>query len=160
MGTSWESPRNAKAPESGASGNRECGNLFPELKATREKIDPKDPIPIFREPIYRLTVNVGGEENTKTLRHTYANRSSALWAARAGRKKVQRGSATLSFTLARGQPELSPEWRYRVEGIKADIGAVVWLGERATHQLRDAGLTTALEMERRQQSEPNRPGQS
>ncbi|MCY1533753.1 Large polyvalent protein associated domain 30 [compost metagenome] len=31
------------------------------------------------------------------------------------------------------------------------------LGERVTHQLSDAGLTTALEMERRQQSEPNRP---
>lgn len=95
----------------------------------------------------RMEAIVGDEDNAKTLRHTYANRSSALRAARSEWKKIQRGSATLSYTLARGRPDLSPEWQFRMEGIKADIGALEWLGERVTHQLGDAGLTTALELE-------------
>ncbi|BAU74375.1 phage late control D family protein [Metapseudomonas furukawaii] len=97
----------------------------------------------------RLEAIVGDEDNAKTLRHTYADRSSALRAAKAEWKKIQRGSATLSFTLARGRPDLSPEWRYRVEGIKTGIGAIEWLGERVTHELADGGMTTGLELEQR-----------
>lgn len=98
----------------------------------------------------RMEAMVGGEENAKTLRHTYANRHSALRAARSEWKKLQRGGATL-------RPELSPEWHYQMLGIKAEIGALEWLGERVTHQLGDGGLTTGVEMQtRRQETERDR----
>ncbi|MDE3738572.1 phage late control D family protein [Pseudomonas resinovorans] len=103
----------------------------------------------------RLEAIVGDEDNAKILRHTYANRSSALRAARAEWGRIQRGSSTLSLTLARGRPDLSPEWRYCVVGIKAEIAKVAWLGERVTHRLGDGGLTTALELEARH--DPTKP---
>ncbi|MFU5016732.1 phage late control D family protein, partial [Pseudomonas aeruginosa] len=48
----------------------------------------------------------GGGENLKELRHTYADQQSAVRAVRAEWKRLQRGTATLSYTLARGRPEL------------------------------------------------------
>ncbi len=95
----------------------------------------------------RLEAIIGDEDNAKVLRHTYANRSSALRAARAEWGRIQRGSSTLSLNLARGRPDLSPEWRYRVQGIKAQIGKTKWLGEQVVHRLGDGGMTTALELE-------------
>ncbi|MDH4560650.1 phage late control D family protein [Pseudomonas sp. BN411] len=95
----------------------------------------------------RMEAIIGGEENAKTLRHTYADRSSALRGAKSEWKKIQRGSATLSYTLALGRPEISPEWRYRVRGIKAEIGDVGWLGERVIHRMTDSGFAADLEMQ-------------
>ncbi|QEY63379.1 phage late control D family protein [Metapseudomonas lalkuanensis] len=95
----------------------------------------------------RLEAIIGDEDNAKILRHTYANRSSALRAARSEWGRIQRGSSTLSLNLARGRPDLSPEWRYRVQGIKAQIGKTKWLGEQVVHRLGDGGMKTALELE-------------
>ena len=44
----------------------------------------------------------GGGDNLKDLRHTYSDQQSALRAARAEFRRLQRGSATLSYTLAMG----------------------------------------------------------
>jgi phage protein D len=95
----------------------------------------------------RMEAIVGGEENAKTLRHTYANRSSALRAARSEWKKIQRGSATLSFTLARGRPELVPELSFTLHGIKPEITAINWLGETVTHSLSQSAYTSRLELQ-------------
>lgn len=90
---------------------------------------------------------VGSEENAKTLRHTYASQENALRAARAEWKRLQRGSATLTYTLAIGRPDLLPEQTFTVSGIKDEIGAIVWLGSKVTHNLTDSGYTNSLEMQ-------------
>lgn len=90
----------------------------------------------------------GGGDNLKDLRHSYGDQASALRAARSEWNRLQRGSATLSYDLARGRPDLIPELTYSLQGIKAEIDAIVWHGGNVQHSLTaDAGYTTSLELE-------------
>ncbi len=95
----------------------------------------------------RLDAIVGTEDNLKTLRHVYADQHSALEAARSEWRRLQRGQASLSYSLARGRPELSPEQTYSLVGLKPQITDVVWLCSRVIHSLSDSGLITSLELE-------------
>ncbi len=85
----------------------------------------------------------GGGEN----RHGYTDQASALQAARAERNRLQRGSATLSHTLARGRPDLILDQTYSLTGIKAEIAAIIWLGGNLRHSFAPESLTTTLELE-------------
>ena len=90
----------------------------------------------------------GGGDKIKELRHTYSDRDSALRAARSELNRLQRGSATLSYNLAKGRADLIPELTYSLHGIKAEIGAIVWYGGNVQHSLTaDGGFTTSLELE-------------
>lgn len=90
----------------------------------------------------------GGGDNLKDLRHTFSDRESALRAARAEFNRLQRGSATLSYTLAKGRPDLIPELTYTLQGVKSDIDAIIWYGGNVQHSLTDsAGYTMSLELE-------------
>lgn len=89
----------------------------------------------------------GGGDNLKDLRHTYTDQKSALQAARAEWNRLQRGTATLSYTLAKGRPELIPELTYSLVGVKAEIDAIVWLGANVRHSFTPDSYTTALELE-------------
>ncbi|MHB2139883.1 phage late control D family protein [Pseudomonas monsensis] len=90
----------------------------------------------------------GGGENLKDLRHTYSDRQSALRAARAEFNRQQRGSATLSYTLAMGRPDLIPELTYTLEGVKPEIDEIIWYGGNVQHTLSaDNGYTVSLELE-------------
>jgi phage protein D len=89
----------------------------------------------------------GGGDNLKELRHTYSDRSSALRAARAEWQRVQRGTASLSYSLAKGRPELTPDQTYSLTGIKAEIAAIVWLGGNLRHSFTPDSYTTSLELE-------------
>lgn len=90
----------------------------------------------------------GGGENLKDLRHTYSDRQSALRAARAEFNRLQRGSATLSYTLAIGRPDLIPELTYTLEGVKPEIDEIIWYGGNVQHSLSaDSGYTVSLELE-------------
>jgi phage protein D len=90
----------------------------------------------------------GGGENLKDLRHTYSDRQSALRAARAEFNRLQRGSATLSYTLARGRPDLIPELTYTLQGVKAEIDEIIWYGGNVQHSLSaDNGYTMSLDLE-------------
>lgn len=90
----------------------------------------------------------GGGENLKELRHTYADQTSALRAARAEWNRLQRGTATLSYTLAHGRPDLIPELTYTLAGVKAEIDAIIWHGGNVQHSLTpDAGYTMSIELE-------------
>jgi phage protein D len=90
----------------------------------------------------------GGGENLKDLRHTYSDRQSALRAARAEFNRLQRGSATLSYTLARGRPDLIPELTYTLQGVKAEIDEIIWYGGNVQHSLSaDNGYTMNLDLE-------------
>ena len=90
----------------------------------------------------------GGGDNLKDLRHSYSDQQSALRAARAAFKRLQRGSATLSYTLARGRADLIPELTYTLQGVKAEIDAIIWYGGNVQHRLTaDGGYTLSLELE-------------
>lgn len=90
----------------------------------------------------------GGGDKVKDLRHTYSDRDSALRAARSELNRLQRGSATLSYNLAKGRADLIPELTYSLRGVKSEIDAIVWYGGNVQHSLTaDAGFTTSLELE-------------
>lgn len=90
----------------------------------------------------------GGGDKLKDLRHTYSDRDSALRAARSEFNRLQRGSATLSFNLAKGRADLIPELTYSLHGVKDEIDAIVWYGGNVQHSLTaDGGYTTSLELE-------------
>ncbi|MEN5143543.1 phage late control D family protein [Pseudomonas juntendi] len=90
----------------------------------------------------------GGGDKVKDLRHTYSDRDSALRAARSELNRLQRGSATLSYNLAKGRADLIPELTYSLRGIKSEIDAIVWYGGNVQHSLTgDGGFTTSLELE-------------
>lgn len=89
----------------------------------------------------------GGGENLKDLRHSYTDQASALNAARAEWGRVQRGTATLSYALARGRPELIPELTYSLIGVKPEIDAVVWLGANVSHSFSASAYTVSLSLE-------------
>ncbi|WP_409269745.1 phage late control D family protein [Pseudomonas sp. KCJK9044] len=90
----------------------------------------------------------GGGDKVKDLRHTYSDRDSALRAARSELNRLQRGSATLSYNLAKGRADLIPELTYSLRGIKGEIDAIVWYGGNVQHSLTaDGGFTTSLELE-------------
>ncbi|EBP3998761.1 phage late control D family protein [Salmonella enterica subsp. enterica] len=90
---------------------------------------------------------VGSDENLLVLRHTYANRGNAERAALSAWKRLQRGTASFSITLATGRPEITPEYPVRVQGFKPEIDSAKWTITRVTHTLNDSGLITGLEME-------------
>ena len=89
----------------------------------------------------------GSGENLKELRHSYTDQASALRAARAEWKRLQRGTATLSYTLAKGRPELTPDQTYSLHGVKAEISAIIWLGGNLRHSFTTESYTTSLELE-------------
>lgn len=104
----------------------------------------------------RRSVLVGVIGNAKRMRELFASEEDALENARAEWQRLQRGVATLEFTLAYGRPDLAPQTRVRFPSMKAPIGSITWLLSRVEHRLEDNGLTTRLEgetLESAQQSE-------
>lgn len=86
-------------------------------------------------------------DNMKTLRHTYSSQANAKRAARTEWRRIQRGMAQFSLTLARGRAELFPDLRVAVSGWKPEIDGTEWVLTKVTSNLGDGGYTTALEME-------------
>ena len=76
----------------------------------------------------------GGGDNLKDLRHSYSDQQSALGAARAAFKRLQRGSATLSYTLARDRADLISELTYTLQGVKTEIDAIIWYSGTMQHR--------------------------
>ncbi|TKJ63978.1 late control protein [Pseudomonas sp. CFBP13506] len=90
----------------------------------------------------------GGGDNLKDLRHTYSDQQSALRAARSEFRRLQRGSASLSYNLAMGRPDLIPELTYTLQGVKEEIDEIIWYGGNVQHSLSaDGGYTVSLELE-------------
>lgn len=87
-----------------------------------------------------------GELETDWLR-CFAFLASAQKAAEADWQRVQRGTASLSYTLAKGRPDLIPERTYSLTGIKTEIATIVWLGSHVRHSFIAESFTTSLELE-------------
>ncbi len=115
-------------------------------RAKAARLVSKDPAKAAMEAP-ALALPEGGESNVKILRHLYASKESARRAARAEWRRLQRGMATFSMTLAIGRPELIPEQPVTVSGFKAGIDNTDWILTRVVHSLSESGLTTALELE-------------
>lgn len=145
----------------GNGGKTASGAELPHITLTRADGDQHRYLVADREAYdgvraYYYNVNsakkeeaiAGGGDNLKDLRHTYSDQASALRAARSEWNRLQRGSATLSYSLAKGRPDLIPELTYTLQGVKDEIDAIVWHGGNVQHSLTaDGGYTTSLELE-------------
>lgn len=93
-------------------------------------------------------VNTEGQK-IKTLRHLYATESGAWSGARGAFKKIQRGVAEFSITLAVGRPDLYPETPAVVKGFKPEIDAEAWLIIEVSHKIDSGGYTASIQFEAR-----------
>lgn len=93
-------------------------------------------------------VNTDGQK-IKTLRHLYATESGAWSGARGAFKKIQRGVAEFSITLAVGHPDLYPETPAVVKGFKPEIDAEAWLITEVSHKIDSGGYTASIQFEAR-----------
>ena len=93
-------------------------------------------------------VNTEGQK-IKTLRHLYATESGAWSGARGAFKKIQRGVAEFSITLAVGRPDLYPETPAIVKGFKPEIDAEAWLITEVSHKIDSGGYTASIQFEAR-----------
>ena len=93
-------------------------------------------------------VLVGSDENARWLPATYHSEAEAKEQAEAAQKRNQRGAATLSYNLALGRPDLYPEQRVKISGIKPQIDDTEWLIVKTRHTISGSnGYTTQLDME-------------
>ncbi|OKP01226.1 phage late control D family protein [Xenorhabdus eapokensis] len=90
---------------------------------------------------------VGTQENILTLSRIYSNKESAERAAIAVWKKMQRGAAQFSITLALGRADIYPETPIQLEGFKPEIDETDWTLVKVTHTLNNSGFTTSLDLE-------------
>jgi hypothetical protein len=128
--------------------NRTDGDQHRYLQADRDSYDGVRAYFYDVNSAKKQEAIAGGGDILKDLRHTYSDRQSALRAARSELNRLQRGSATLSYTLARGRPDLIPELTYTLQGVKQEIDAIIWYGGNVLHSLSaDNGYTVSLELE-------------
>ncbi|PWB14221.1 DNA primase [Acinetobacter sp. AM] len=92
----------------------------------------------------RQKVTVGiSDENTRELRNIQRDKQTAEHVAQAEYNKIKSKSATFSFKLAYGNPELIPEAPLQFIGFKSLIDDIVWLGTKVVHTLdASGGFTT------------------
>jgi len=98
----------------------------------------------------QMQVLAGTNERVKRLRGTFPNVAEAEAAAWANLKRSQRGEAEFGITLAKGRPEVGPEYRLKVFGLKPQINSRDWVVTRASHSLSDSGLVTSIDAETQQ----------
>ena len=96
----------------------------------------------------RKSVLAGNSGNAKRLRETFDTEKVAQEHAQAEWQRLQRGEATLSYTLALGRADVTPEQHVTLRGFKPEIDAITWLLTKVTHTITgSAGFSTALELE-------------
>ncbi|MGO4222121.1 phage late control D family protein [Lysobacter sp. TAF61] len=96
----------------------------------------------------RKSVLIGESGDAKRLRETFNSEAEAREHAAAEWQRIQRGAATMGYTLALGRADLYPEQKLRVSGFKREIDETKWLIAKTTHTISgSAGFTTALELE-------------
>ncbi|SLM62810.1 Gene D protein [Dickeya aquatica] len=89
----------------------------------------------------------GSDGNVFVMRKTFKTERAARIAADAHWRKLQRGAAEFSVTLARGRAELYPEMHARMSGFKLPIDTADWVITRCVHEIGSSGFTTSLEFE-------------
>lgn len=98
----------------------------------------------------KLEVVVGDQsnQNIKELRHIHRDKQTATLAAKAKLNHFKRTAETLSYKLARGNPELIPEQTFLFIGLKEQIDEIFWLGTTITDIFDSStGYTTEIQLE-------------
>lgn len=126
---------------------REDGDSHRYLQADRNKYSGVKAFYYQPNSAKREEVVVGTGEGLKELRHVYSDETSARRAAESELSRLLRGTATLSYTLARGRPELMPEQTFALVGVKDQIDEITWLGKSVSHSLTADSYTTSVELE-------------
>lgn len=82
------------------------------------------------------------------MQATYATEAEARRRATAELQRADRGTATLSISLAVGCADVYPEQSVTLSGYKPEIDGDDWLASRAAQTISgDGGFTTSPEME-------------
>ena len=89
----------------------------------------------------------GDSNNVFTLPTIYANKESAMRAARAKWERIQQGSVQFSINLAMGRPELYPETPIKVRGFKEAIDRQNWIINTVVHTLNASGYVTKIDLD-------------
>lgn len=124
-------------------------NAYPNKKTTQQTKNVKGKtFKAKKKENDNQKVNTEGQK-IKTLRHLYATESGAWSGARGAFKKIQRGVAEFSITLAVGRPDLYPETPAVVKGFKPEIDAEAWLITEVSHKIDSGGYTASIQFEAR-----------
>lgn len=124
-------------------------NAYPNKKTTQQTKTVKGKtFKAKKKETDNQKVNTDGQK-IKTLRHLYATESGAWSGARGAFKKIQRGVAEFSITLAVGRPDLYPETPAVVKGFKPEIDAEAWLITEVSHKIDSGGYTASIQFEAR-----------
>ena len=124
-------------------------NAYPNKKTTQQTKTVKGKtFKAKKKETDNQKVNTEGQK-IKTLRHLYATESGAWSGARGAFKKIQRGVAEFSITLAVGRPDLYPETPAVVKGFKPEIDAEAWLITEVSHKIDSGGYTASIQFEAR-----------
>lgn len=124
-------------------------NAYPERKTVKKRKNAKGKtFQANKKENVNRRIDASGQK-IKTLRHLYATENSAWSGARSAYKKLKRGTAQFSITLAAGRPDLFPETPATVSGFKPEIDAEQWLVTEAAHKLDGGGYTTVITLEAR-----------
>jgi phage protein D len=139
------------------------GNALPEITITRSQGDSHtfsdtdgaedvSGVTVFyydNLKAQRQKVTVGmSDENTRELRNIQRDKQTAEHVAQAEYNKIKSKSATFSFKLAYGNPDLIPEAPLQFVGFKSLIDDIVWLGTKVVHTLdTSGGYTTDCDAE-------------
>lgn len=101
-----------------------------------------------RKAARRTGVLVGTSDNEKKLQATYSTADEARQHAEADFKRLERGTAQLSYRLALGRADIYPEQTVTVSGFKPEIDGTDWLVAKTTHTVDGSGgFVTSLELE-------------
>ena len=91
----------------------------------------------------------GDDPNTKTkrLKGAYKSKAAADSAAAAEMKRINDEQAKFSISTAYAYPAVATESPITLKGFKAEIDALKWTVDKATHSYsKSSGLTTQLEL--------------
>lgn len=96
----------------------------------------------------RKTVDTKGETSkTKKLKGNYKSKEAATAAAHAEEKRIKEQQAKFSITTAYAYPAITTESPITLQRFKAEIDALKWTVDKATHTYgKSSGLTTQLEL--------------
>lgn len=95
----------------------------------------------------KITIGMS-DENTREIRHIQRDKKTAEYIAQAEYNRLKSNTATFSFKLAKGSPELIPEMPLMFSGFKSLIDEIIWLGTKIKHQLdASGGYTTDVDAE-------------
>lgn len=89
----------------------------------------------------------GDSKKVLTLPRIYANKESAMRAAKAMWESTQQGTVQFSINLAIGRPELYPETPIQVRGFKDVLDQQNWIINNVVHTLNNSGYVTSLSLD-------------